>query len=258
MASVGDKLDALHGALVDAFTPEDLERLASFRLSVRLDEIAKPGNLSDTVFALLDWAIRYGRLKDLLDGALLENPDNPSLKQFRQSHPDFPSDADLAELRRTRKEPADDAAAGTGRRRRRMLLVLSCVVGVLALVAVGTVLAVYQFSRPDDPGTEPALLITSCEGFRSDTGRVKLVVKFNPTQHAADQKLVIEVASDAAFTKPWLNATTPVNAARGQVTIGLAPRPENDGFVRLAVVDPRGNHVGKPGKAYAFTIQSDK
>lgn len=62
----GPELEGLHGWIVKRNSDESLKRLADYKLGVRLDEIAGPGNLNERVDALIQWAREKERLDDLI------------------------------------------------------------------------------------------------------------------------------------------------------------------------------------------------
>ena len=77
----------LHKALLDAFrTKEQLKMMVMLQLGTNLDEFAN-GNLSELVFDLIQWFEAQGSVRELVDGALRQNPENPKLvamaAQFR-------------------------------------------------------------------------------------------------------------------------------------------------------------------------------
>jgi WD40 repeat protein len=77
----GAGLEALVEALVRAFPSRGaLERMLLFKLDMRLDEIAAPGNLRDTVFEVARAAEAAGWLSRLLDAALAQVPESPALR----------------------------------------------------------------------------------------------------------------------------------------------------------------------------------
>jgi hypothetical protein len=71
-------------ALLDAFDLNGLTRMVSFELNESLNLIAGGSSTSDIVFNLIQWAERTNRTKDLLQGALAENPNNHLLNKFAQ------------------------------------------------------------------------------------------------------------------------------------------------------------------------------
>lgn len=77
----GPEAEELYIALVHAFpSRRELERLVRFKLDIPLNTIAaEGGTLSDAVMHLIEWADARGRVDDLVNGALLENPTSPEL-----------------------------------------------------------------------------------------------------------------------------------------------------------------------------------
>ena len=77
----------LRKALLAAF-PElkDLKLLVKDQLDETLSTIVPTGgDTTNTVFELINWAVRYGRLGELIAGARAENPRNPELLEFLES-----------------------------------------------------------------------------------------------------------------------------------------------------------------------------
>jgi hypothetical protein len=73
----------LYMALLSAFpTRSELERLVDFRLGINLDSVARTGSLSETVFNLIQWAKATGKLHELIEAAVAENPANPELRAY--------------------------------------------------------------------------------------------------------------------------------------------------------------------------------
>ena len=64
----------LQEALLDAFSRSDLRSMVKRTMGARLDEIAGGNNDAETVFNLLEWAERNGKLNELVEGALRVNP----------------------------------------------------------------------------------------------------------------------------------------------------------------------------------------
>jgi hypothetical protein len=79
------QLKQLHSTLLDAFDPSELKQMVKFELGENLDAIAGGGNLSETVFNLIQWAERRGRIEDLIQGAVNYNPDNEALLAIRDA-----------------------------------------------------------------------------------------------------------------------------------------------------------------------------
>ena len=75
----------LHDALMAGFpSPGALSRFLSFHMEVPLSTIAGQGGLSDQVFDLIVWAEARGRLFELVEKAVLDNPDNADLRLVGQ------------------------------------------------------------------------------------------------------------------------------------------------------------------------------
>jgi hypothetical protein len=71
-------------ALRDAFDAPRLERMLRFGLNKRLDEIARPGDLQQVVFAVIQDAEKAGYTMELLNAARSSQPGNARLKAFAQ------------------------------------------------------------------------------------------------------------------------------------------------------------------------------
>jgi hypothetical protein len=71
-------------ALVDAFSPTDLEMMVRIRLSERLDRIVGAGPSDYVAFQLLSWAERQGTpvVADLARAAYLDRPRNEQLRRI--------------------------------------------------------------------------------------------------------------------------------------------------------------------------------
>src|SRR5215204_760238 len=79
----GNQLRQFHEALLDAFPSEDkLRQMVRFELNETLGSIAGGEDLSDRVFALIEWANTRGKLEQLIWGAQNSNADNPKLRAF--------------------------------------------------------------------------------------------------------------------------------------------------------------------------------
>ncbi len=85
MKLTGKQLKQLHDALLSAFDRGDLQRMVRFELDENLGAIAGGGNLSETVFNLIQWAERRGRIGDIIQGAVNYNPDNHDLLAVREA-----------------------------------------------------------------------------------------------------------------------------------------------------------------------------
>lgn len=78
-----DEKRRLRRALAGAFTLDELKVVVSDALDVRLDAVVQVGSLDQTVFELIGWAQRQGRLGELIAGAVEAAPRNPQLQEFR-------------------------------------------------------------------------------------------------------------------------------------------------------------------------------
>jgi hypothetical protein len=77
----GAQYQELQQAFLSAFRSNDeLTRMVRFHLGESLAAIVAPGALAAVVFELIQWAESRGRLRELVAGALAENPGNPTLR----------------------------------------------------------------------------------------------------------------------------------------------------------------------------------
>jgi hypothetical protein len=77
----GPQYERLTNALVQAFSPPELDKMVRFRLDEHLESITPGGDFENTVYYLIGWADRKGRLEDLLNSAIQYNPDNRRLSE---------------------------------------------------------------------------------------------------------------------------------------------------------------------------------
>jgi hypothetical protein len=81
-------------ALLDAFDYSSLQRMLAFRIGVRLEDIVGLGEgMRATVFELMQWADRQGKLEDLIVEAHRFNPSNARLAAFYDQHVGKPAPA---------------------------------------------------------------------------------------------------------------------------------------------------------------------
>jgi hypothetical protein len=72
----------LHIALLDAFpTRRELDRMVALEMGENLNAIASDSNLQQTVFELVGWAERQGRMTELVRGARRQNSGNRKLAE---------------------------------------------------------------------------------------------------------------------------------------------------------------------------------
>jgi hypothetical protein len=84
MALAPAQLKLLRDTLVDAFpSPESIAELVRFTLGESLTNITTTSGLNAIVFALIEWAIAHERLRDLIDGAAEERPNNEILRDLK-------------------------------------------------------------------------------------------------------------------------------------------------------------------------------
>lgn len=80
MAIPGDVFRAIQNALLSAYpTRASLREMVRIGISELLDAIADGKNQTELVFDLVSWAEARGRLKELIDAAVRDNPKNPEL-----------------------------------------------------------------------------------------------------------------------------------------------------------------------------------
>src|SRR4051794_5290950 len=71
----------IEAALLAAFPSEDaLAHMLLHQLDVPLPQVVRHASLQQMVFELVQWAATQGRLRDLIQGAAAENPDNPQVQ----------------------------------------------------------------------------------------------------------------------------------------------------------------------------------
>src|SRR5689334_4062450 len=81
MAPTPTQRRQIEAALLAAFPTEvDLTRLLLHRLDVHLTQVVRHVSLQQMVFDLVQWAGVQGRRRDLIRGAVAENPDNPQVQ----------------------------------------------------------------------------------------------------------------------------------------------------------------------------------
>jgi len=79
--------EELHQALLSAYRSlPEFERMLSFKLGSRLQEVIALGSLRQVAFNLIDWAETEGRLSELIVGAHAQNPGNPLLRRFHNDY----------------------------------------------------------------------------------------------------------------------------------------------------------------------------
>lgn len=85
MKLTGPQYQQLQRALLSAFPRRvDIEQMLLFQLGESLDAIVASGNMADTVFGLIQWAVARGRLQELIAGARDANPGNAELRAFAE------------------------------------------------------------------------------------------------------------------------------------------------------------------------------
>jgi len=77
-------LDRLHGALLAAFSRDDLRQLVALCLDADFDHIAAEKGFSDQVFEFVQWAVRRDRIEDLVVCAQEARPSDTELAALRR------------------------------------------------------------------------------------------------------------------------------------------------------------------------------
>jgi hypothetical protein len=81
----GPHLRQLHEAMMASFNQDQLRQLTRFQLDQSYEDIVRANaNNSAAVFDLLEWAEANGKLKQLFEAAINQNPDNPLLRAIRE------------------------------------------------------------------------------------------------------------------------------------------------------------------------------
>jgi formylglycine-generating enzyme required for sulfatase activity len=83
----GRQVQALHDALLNAYSAETLRRMVRIELNVNLEAIAGGESLRDIVYRLIEWAERTGRTMELVAAAQRHNPVNAALRAFAATIP---------------------------------------------------------------------------------------------------------------------------------------------------------------------------
>lgn len=94
MLNEAERFKELYEALLDAFPSiESFTRLVQFQFGINLNQISASRNLSEAVFAFLNYMNAHGRLGEVLRGARTFNPGNPRLRAIAESLAVTPQDA---------------------------------------------------------------------------------------------------------------------------------------------------------------------
>ena len=72
----GPQVKQIHAAILDGYSLDTLRMMVRIELGESLEAIAGPGALSVVTFSLIEWAERTGRVQDLINGALAQQPGN--------------------------------------------------------------------------------------------------------------------------------------------------------------------------------------
>lgn len=84
MSLNGEHFGQIHEAFLDAFSHDDLRLFVRIHLDANLDEIALVPNLAAITRDLIAWADRQGRLREMIDAALHQIPNNRLLQVLAQ------------------------------------------------------------------------------------------------------------------------------------------------------------------------------
>jgi Effector-associated domain 1/Caspase domain len=77
------QMQDLHQALLEAFPDEsDLEMLVQFHLQTRLNRISMAKKYDKVVFDVIQFVNSRGKIRDLIEGAIADNPDSPFLSNL--------------------------------------------------------------------------------------------------------------------------------------------------------------------------------
>jgi formylglycine-generating enzyme required for sulfatase activity len=73
--------ERIHDVVIDAFTPDELKRILSYRMDVNLEEIVSlPADYNKQVFEIIRWADKRNRKLELLECLYEANPTNKALE----------------------------------------------------------------------------------------------------------------------------------------------------------------------------------
>ncbi len=87
MKLTGSQFSQLQQALLNAYTTKnELSQMVRIELDENLAAIASDDNLTSTVFNLIGWAERTGKIIALIEGAQSSNPGNDKLNQWIDVH----------------------------------------------------------------------------------------------------------------------------------------------------------------------------
>ena len=77
----GGQVRQIYDALIFGYrSRSQLAMMVRIELNENLNEISEGANLSETIFSLIDWAERMGKVDNLIDAAYRGNPGNPQIK----------------------------------------------------------------------------------------------------------------------------------------------------------------------------------
>jgi hypothetical protein len=79
MFLTGTQLASIQRAILGAFTRDELKRALRIGMDVSFDDYAPDKGFSDQVWALIEWAVRQDRVKELVRCAHENNPSNREL-----------------------------------------------------------------------------------------------------------------------------------------------------------------------------------
>ncbi|MFN8465487.1 MAG: effector-associated domain EAD1-containing protein [Caldilineaceae bacterium] len=103
----GSQLDQIHRAIVTAYTRDELRRVVRVCMDLSYDDYAPDKGFADQLWALIEWAVRQDRVKDLIRCAHESNDSNIELGVLWQ-------DAQTWDWTRQVSEPASSASTAPG------------------------------------------------------------------------------------------------------------------------------------------------
>jgi hypothetical protein len=107
MPLTGSQLNRIHHAVLGAYTRDELKRTLRICMDASFDEYAPEKGFADQVWALLEWAVRQDRVKDLVRCAHEHNATNLELDALWR-------DAQAWDWTRQAPRDVDSSAAAPG------------------------------------------------------------------------------------------------------------------------------------------------
>ena len=84
MALTGPQVKQIQQASLDGYSLDTLRMIMRIELGENLEAIAGPGALSTVAFVLIEWAERTGRVQELINGALAQQPGNALIRALHE------------------------------------------------------------------------------------------------------------------------------------------------------------------------------